>query len=36
MNRCTVVLMTAGLAFASLYSNAQQTPPPSCARKAFF
>ena len=26
MNRSTVVLMTASLAFASLYSNAQQTP----------
>ena len=27
MNRSTVVLMTASLAVASLYSNAQQTPP---------
>ncbi len=26
MNRCTVVLMTVGLAFASVYSTAQQTP----------
>ncbi|MGZ4825334.1 MAG: hypothetical protein ACXVZT_11995 [Terriglobales bacterium] len=26
MNRCTVVLMTASLAIASLYSTAQQTP----------
>ncbi|MGB8770936.1 MAG: thioredoxin domain-containing protein [Candidatus Korobacteraceae bacterium] len=26
MNRCTVVLMTTSLAFASLYSNAQQKP----------
>jgi protein-disulfide isomerase len=26
MNRCTAVLMTAGLALASLYSNAQQAP----------
>ena len=33
MNRCTVVLMTASLAFASLYSNAQQTPKPTAPGK---
>jgi protein-disulfide isomerase len=33
MNRCTVVLMTAGLAVASLYSNAQQTSTPNSPLK---
>ena len=34
MNRCTVVLMTTSLALASLYSNAQQTPPASSGAPA--
>ncbi len=36
MNRCTVVLMTASLAVASLYSNAQQTAHAEHARKGPF
>src|SRR5664280_1389680 len=33
MNRSTVVLMTAGLAVASLCANAQQTPTPNAPAK---
>jgi protein-disulfide isomerase len=33
MNRCNLVLMTAGLAVASLYANAQQAPKPNSPAK---
>ena len=36
MNRCTVVLMTVGLAVTSLYSNAQRSAQDEPARKDGF